>query len=64
MTWNGEEYSRRLEALSDDTMRILAKLNTTKSISKAADIIMTTDSETEVAKELLKIKAEQKAENQ
>ena len=60
MHLNGEEYSRRLEELSDDTLRMIAELNDTKTILKAAEIIMTKDSEDEIVKMLQKLMTKMK----
>lgn len=56
MNWNGEEYSRRLETYSDDTMLLISQCNTKAKFMKAAEIVMTTDTEEEVVKKLRKLK--------
>lgn len=52
MSWNGEEYSRRLRNYSDDTMLLISECNDRESFFKSVDIVMEEDSEAEVQKKL------------
>ncbi len=59
MLVSGEEYSKRLETFSDDTLRlIMATTNTRATYKKASLIIRETDnSEEEVARKLKELQA-------
>ena len=58
MTVNGEEFSRRLEGYSDDTMRLISSFDQiSKELAlKALDIVATTATEEEVVAKLLQLK--------
>ena len=56
MSWNGEEYSRRLASCSDNTMRLISEINTKEAFFKSVEIVMNTDTEEEVMEKLLQLK--------
>ena len=62
MNWDGEEYSRRLESYSDNTIRIISEFNTRETFFKSVDIVMETDTEEEVARKLLQLKEDMQGE--
>ena len=55
MSYNGEEFSRRLERLSDDTLRLISQIESKKALYKAFDLIKTIDSEDELVEKIKEI---------
>ena len=55
MNYDGEEFSRRLEQLSDDTMRLISEIESKKILYKAFDLIKTIDLEEELVEKLKEI---------
>ena len=53
MSYKGEEFSRRLERLSDDTMRLISNMESKNALYEVFHLIETIDSEEEL---IVKIK--------
>ena len=60
MSYNGEEFSRRLERLSDDTMRLISQIGNKKKLYKAFQLIETIDSEEVLVEEILELMEDKK----
>ena len=59
MMLNGEEYSKKLRSLSDDTMRLIMSFMTTQeSFDMASQIISETEKEEDIVKKLKALKEE------
>ena len=58
MDWKDEEYLRRVDQLSDDTMQLISEMNTKNKILQTVKIIMETDTEKEVVEQLHQLKEE------
>lgn len=58
MTVSGEEFSRRLESYSDDTIRLISGFDqiSKEMALKALEIVATTDTEKEVIEKLEELK--------
>ena len=52
MAYDGEEFSRRLELLSDDTLRLSSEIRLKENLFKFFDLVKTIDSEEIIAEEI------------